>query len=335
MTSTERIHLSVPAARELAQSAVEALGYDAQDSRVIADHMIDAALCGYEYSGLPKILNVADAPQAKQPKQKPRIVFETPVSARMDGGNSVGMLALARATDVVIEKARASGIGLVSMGNTFTSGRSAYYMEKIARADMIGFLAISSTRTVAPLGGAKAALGTNPIAFGLPVEGGNPLIFDMGTSAFMASELMFFRRLGKLLPDGVAIDKEGSATRDPAAVMEGGALLPFGGHKGYGLALIIHALGMLDGLFKDDEQRSGYLLIAFKPELLVSLEDYKKQLRLLIDRVKSTPRLPGIEEIRIPSERSFRERALNLSEGIEIDRSIHDALHVMASRKGL
>lgn len=191
MKSRERVHLSVSEAKKLAQNAIMSLGYDAEDCSIITEHVIDAALCGYEYSGLPKILNLADTPQAKQPKQKPRIVFETPVSARMDGGNSVGMLALARATDIVIEKARTSGFGLVSMGNSFTSGRSAHYMEKIARADMIGFLAVSSTRTVAPLGGMKAELGTNPIAFGIPVDGRDPLILDMGTAAFMASELFF------------------------------------------------------------------------------------------------------------------------------------------------
>lgn len=132
----------------------------------------------------------------------------------------------------------------------------------------------------------------------------------------------------------MAVDKSGSPTRHPDTVLNGGALLPFGGHKGYGLALIIQALCMLDGHLKDDRLRSGYLLIAFKPELLVSLEDYKKHVRLLIDRIRLTPPLPGVKEIRIPSERSFREREKNYTEGIKIDRFIQDALLGMASNKG-
>jgi LDH2 family malate/lactate/ureidoglycolate dehydrogenase len=202
------------------------------------------------------------------------------------------------------------------------------------REGLVAMLATSGTRWVAPLGGRKRALGTNPIAFGLPTAG-YPLILDMGTSAFMASELMFLRRLGDLLPEGVAIDSEGEPSRDPAAVMQGGALLPFGGHKGYGLALVIQALGLLDGSTDvDDPQRSGYLLQLFKPELLVPAEQYRRTVSALLDRVKSTPRQPGMNEIRIPSERGFRERERLSREGITIDRTIEKALLELVRRGG-
>jgi len=177
------------------------------------------------------------------------------------------------------------------------------------------------------LGGTRPALGTNPIAFGLPSSRG-PVVFDMGTSAFMFTDLEFRERRGELLPEGVAIDAQGQPTRDPAQARLG-ALLPFAGHKGFGLAFVMQALGILAGSAFGVEKDSGYLIIAFQPSLLVPLDDFKRQLTELIERVKATPRQPGVPEIRIPSERAFRERELRLREGIEIDRSMYEALKAL------
>jgi LDH2 family malate/lactate/ureidoglycolate dehydrogenase len=228
-----------------------------------------------------------------------------------------------------IGKAQHRGIALVSVTNSWMSGRSAHFVEKIAEAGLVGIHTASASRAVAPFGGAKPALGTNPIAFGLPTAEG-PLVFDMGTSAFMMTELMLRERLGTALPEGVALDQAGAPTTDPAAARLG-TLLPFGGHKGFGLALIVQALGVLSGSALDIEGDNGYLFIVFKPELLMPQDDFKRQVTALIERVKATPRQPGVDEIRIPSERAFRHRAQALREGIEIDRAIYDALTALGT----
>jgi L-2-hydroxycarboxylate dehydrogenase (NAD+) len=204
------------------------------------------------------------------------------------------------------------------------SGRSAYYVEMIAKANLVGIHTASSARSVAPFGGSRAALGTNPIAFGMPSSRG-PIVLDMGTSAFMGTDLAYRARLGQLLPEGVAVDAEGHPTRDPVHARRG-ALLPFGGYKGFGLAFIIQAFGVLAGSALDPDKDDGYLFIVFKPDLLIGLEDFKRQLSELIDRIKMTPRQPGVDEIRIPGERAFRAREQALREGIEIDRTVFDAL---------
>ena len=198
----------------------------------------------------------------------------------------------------------------------------------IARADLIGIHTVSSTRHVAPPGGTAAAIGTNPIAFGFP-SAQEPVVIDLGTSAFMSTDLIFRERRGELLPEGVAIDAQGLPTRDPALARLG-ALLPFGGHKGYALALAMQALGVLAGSGDDVEQSYGYLIIALKPDLLIPLDEYRRHLSHAIERIKSTPRQPGLDEIRIPSERAFRERVRNLREGIVIDRKIYEALLALA-----
>src|SRR5580692_1273379 len=153
----------------------------------------------------------------------------------------------------------------------------------------------ASARSVAPFGGTRPVLGTNPIAFGMPSSRG-PVVLDMGTSAFMGTDLAYRERLGQLLPEGVAVDAEGRPTRDPA-MARGGALLSFGGYKGFGLALIVQAFGLLAASALDPDKDDGYLFVVFKPDLLADLDDFKRQLGELLERIKATPRQPEVSEI--------------------------------------
>ena len=328
--SPERIRMSVADARDLAERALRGMGFAAEEAPIIADHVIDAALCGYEYSGLAKLLNIADSWRFKAPRSPMRAIRDTGVSVLFDGGNNVGMLAMHHATRAAIERAERHGVALIGLTNSWTSGRSAYYVEMIARSGMIGIHTASASRRVAPPGGTKAALGTNPIAFGFPTLG-DPLLIDLGTSAFMATNLKVRERLGTPLPEGVAIDANGRPTTD-AAQASLGAILPFGGHKGFALALAIRALGVLCGSALDLEKIYGYLIIAIRPDLLMPLEEFRSQLSAVIADIKATPRQEGIDEIRIPGERAKRERAHRVQAGIEIDRRICAALEVYAAR---
>ncbi|MBI3517059.1 MAG: Ldh family oxidoreductase [Proteobacteria bacterium] len=317
-----RIKVTVADARARGEQALRRLGYDAEAARIIADHVIDAALCGYEYSGLAKILNIPEHKRFGWPRSAMSVRHETAISTLFDGGNENAMLVMYHATRHAIAMAQARGVALVGVSNSWMSGRSAYYMEMVANADLVGLHTAASSRYVAPPGAIAPALGTNPIAFGLPSTRG-PVVLDMGTSAFMATELKLRERLKHELPEGVAIDPQGKPTRDPANV---GALLTWGGYKGFGLALMVQALGVLGGSGLDAEGEDGYLFIVFKPDLLRPLADTKREIAALVDRVKATPRAPGVDDIRIPSERSFQTRARLLKDGLELDRSVWDAL---------
>jgi L-2-hydroxycarboxylate dehydrogenase (NAD+) len=154
----------------------------------------------------------------------------------------------------------------------------------------------------------------------------------MGTSAYMMTEVMLRERLGEQLPAGVAIGPDGAPTRDPALARRG-ALLPFGDYKGFGLALMIQTLGVLAQSGADHESDYGYLFIAFRPDLLGPADVLKRQVTRLIERIKATPRQPGVDEIRIPSERAFRSRERNLREGLEIDRLVFDALIALRAKQ--
>ena len=154
----ERINLSVPDARDLAEGALRGIGYDDHEARIVADHVVDAALCGYEYSGLAKILNLPESRHFKLPRRPIKVLRETDVSIAFDGGNNVGMLALFHAAEATIGKAATHGIALVSVTDAWMSGRSAYYVEMIANAGLVAIHTAASSPLVAPPGGTKAVL---------------------------------------------------------------------------------------------------------------------------------------------------------------------------------
>jgi LDH2 family malate/lactate/ureidoglycolate dehydrogenase len=328
---SDRIHLDVNEARDLGERALRGIGYDAEEARIVADHVIDAALCGYEYSGLAKLLNIPEHRRFAEPRGPIRLIHETAVSALYDGGNNVGMLAIYHAAKATIAKAAAHGIAVVGMTNTWMSGRNAYFVEMIAREGLVAIHTASSGGAVAPLGGIRPALGTNPIAFAIPGEEA-PLILDIGTSAFMATELQLRVRRNEPLPEGVAIDRDGRPTTDPAEAQRG-ALLPFAGYKGFGLGLIVQALGVLGGAGLVADGQDGYLFIAFRPDLLIPLEQCQREVSALIARVKAVPRAEGVAEIRIPGEHSARNRARLTGEGIDIDGLVYSALHRLAGNR--
>jgi len=322
----DRVTLPVEEARALARRALAAIGLDDAQVSALTEHMLDAALCGYEYSGLPKILNVAEFLRRRPATGPMRLLHETPTSALFDGGGQNGMWTVHEATRVAIGKARAQGFAMVGVHGTWMSGRGAYYVETIARAGLIGLHTVSSRPQVAPPGAVAPAIGTNPIAFGFPTEG-EPLLIDLGTSAIMFTDLALRARLGEPLPEGVAIDEHGQPTRDPVAASRGAAL-PFGGYKGFALALAMQGLGVLAGSGADRDG-AGYLVIALRPDLMMPLEQYRRDLSASLARLKAAPRAPGVAEIRLPSERALRERERRLRDGIVVDRAIVEALEAL------
>ncbi|MGE5522085.1 MAG: Ldh family oxidoreductase [Rhodospirillaceae bacterium] len=325
--TAETVRLTVAQAETLAHTALQRIGFDADEARVIAAHLIDAALCGYRFAGLPRILTIAEDPRTREPHHAPRILHETDVSAMMDGGNYVGYYSVYQATQVAIEKARKHGFSIVGMNNSHLSGRNSYYLELIARAGFAGIHLASAPPVVVPLGGRKPALGTNPIALGVPGDP-HPLIFDMGTAALMRGEVILRKRTGTPLPDGAGIDASGKETHDAAAVLDGGGILPFGGYKGFGLSVVIQAMCLMAGaaLPRGKVQDYAFLFVVFDPGLLMPREEFARQLEQLKAAIKGVPRQPGCDDIRLPSERAFREREQRRREGIVIDRKVHDAI---------
>jgi LDH2 family malate/lactate/ureidoglycolate dehydrogenase len=326
-----RARIGAADALALAERALMGAGCEPQEAAILAAHMLDAALCGYEYSGLPKILNVAEYRLQRSPTGPMKLRHDTPMSTLYDGQGNNGMFTVFRAAEIAIVKARASGFAMVGVNNTWMSGRGAYFVEMLARTGLIGILAISSRHQVAPPGAARAAIGTNPISFGFPTED-DPLLIDIGTSALMFTDLALRARRNQLLPPGTAIDAAGRPTQDPLEALQG-AVLSFGGYKGFALALAMKALGVLAGSGSDRDRSAGYLLLAFQPEMMMPLSQYRSDLSQALAHLRSTPRQEGVEAIRIPSDRSYAQRRLNLEQGIVIDQHVYEELLRLAAQR--
>ena len=317
------VRLCVAEARALGETALQRIGSPVDEAAIITDQLIDNALCGYRFASLPRILAIAADEKTSRPRTAVRIVRETPVSAVVDGGNKVGYVAAYRGAEIAISKALATGIAVVGVHNSYYSGRNAYYVELMVRAGLVGIHTASAKPHVLPPGGRRPALGTNPISIGFPSTNG-PVIYDIGTASLMWGEVLLMARLGEALPEGVGFDADGNPTRDAGAVAHDGSVTAFAGHKGYGLSFAIQALGLLTGAAPQDY---GFLFIAIDPAMLV--QDFPARMAELVARIKSTPRQPGVEEIRIPSERAFREREQRRREGIVLDRKVVNALNAL------
>jgi LDH2 family malate/lactate/ureidoglycolate dehydrogenase len=327
--SPDTVRLTVAEVVALGEHALTRVGYSGEDARIIVDQLVDNALCGYKFTGLPRLLAIAADEKTGKARTPVKIVHETPVSALLDGGNNVGYVAAYRAAEVAIRKARAGGMASVGVYNSYYSGRNAYFVEKIVREGLVAFHACGAHPFVLPPGGARPMLGTNPICFGFPSDDG-PVVFDIGTASLMFGEVMLHAHLKEPLPEGVGFDEHGNPSRDAAAVLKGG-VAPFGGHKGYGLSFSIQALGLLAGaaLACGEVRDYGFLFWALDPDVMLPGGEFKSQMSEYVRQIKATPRRAGVEEIRIPSERAFRERERRRREGIVIERKVVESLRAL------
>lgn len=320
--SDDTVRLTPSQATEIGIKALGRIGYAPQEAKIIVDQLVDNSLSGYRFAGLPRILAIAGDEKARNGRKPIRTVRETPVSALLDGGNEIGYIVAYRAAEVAIEKARASGIACVGAYNSYYSGRNAYFVEKVAREGLVAIHIASAKPRVLPIGGARPALGTNPLCFGFPSSEG-PVIFDMGTAALMWGDVLLHAHLGQPLPEGVGFDQEGLPTTDATETLRGG-VVPFGGHKGYGLSFAVQALGLLAGasFARGEVQDYGFLFWVVDPAIMFTEPDFEHQMSELVAKIKATPRQPGVDEIRIPSERARRERERRLVEGILVERKV-------------
>ena len=321
--------LSVAEARALGEGALARVGYGEDDARIVVDQLIDNSLCGYRFAGLPRILAIARDGRTQRDRNPVTIVHETPTTALVDGGNNVGYVAVYRGAEIAIRKARESGVAVVGVHNSYYSGRNAYFLERIVEAGLVGMHSASAAPHVLPPGGTRPALGTNPIAFGFPSADG-PVIYDIGTASVMWGEVLLAAETGEELPEGVAFDADGNPTRNGKEAAKGG-VSAFAGHKGYGLSFAIQALGLLAGaaLPRRRVQDYGFLFFVVDPGAMLPGDPFARQMADLVKAIQATPRRPGIEEIRVPSQRAFRERDRRRAEGILVDDAVIDALNAL------
>lgn len=295
-----------------------------EDSARIAEYLLWAEMSGISTQGLLKMTGTEPLQDIK-PKHDIKIERDTKLSQLINAGAYPAPLVSQQATDTVIQKAKEHGFAIVAVHNTFSSnGAQAYYAERIAKEDLIGIVMARSPGSTAPFDSIDPLFGTNPIGFSFPTMG-DPLVFDMATSAMTFYGLVLAKSRGEEIPENIAIDKEGSPTTDPAEAMKG-AILPFDrGYKGSGMGMIVEVMAgpLASSAYCDYETQDkewGSTFIAIDPELLVDIDRFKADTSDLIQKVKNSRKKAGAQKIRIPGERASLDYQKALESGfVEVE----------------
>jgi L-2-hydroxycarboxylate dehydrogenase (NAD+) len=303
--------------------------YDEEYSSRMADLIMFGEMSGRVSHGLVRLL-VGASIISQNPTGEAKIIKVTKLSSMIEGNGNPGMLVGSLACDEVIKIAKENDFGIVGTRGSYTSsGSLTYYLEKIAGEDLIGIVMAESPTSTPPFGGIEPLFGTNPIAFGIPAKP-KPVIFDMGTTAITFGELLNAKALGKTIPEGVALDKDGNPTTDPEKAMAG-ATLPFDkSYKGSGLSMMVEIFaGTLphSGYAGIDENKGwGNMFLAFSPKLLSDVEEFKNRMEKMIDKIRNSRTKDG-SKVRIAGEKTLDTRDKNLKSGeIEIADKMYELL---------
>jgi ureidoglycolate dehydrogenase (NAD+) len=324
--------LTIEQATELAVSVLSRHGLSSEHAHQVADHLVESALCGHEFSSLPRVLAIVEELRAKQGATAPiQVVREDGSFAHIDGGDNIGYVVSLIAVDTAVEIARRQGVAVVSAGNTWFSGRCAYYVERAARRGFVALHTTNTTARVAPFGGAERIMGTNPFAIAFPCRP-EPIVIDIGTSAITWGDVVLARTKGEPLPDGVAVDPSGAVTREPQAALDG-AFMPWGGQRGSALALAVQLLGILAGSAPVIAGSAGYglMFVVIDPARVGAGSGFAAQAAELRRIVTASRALAGSARVRMPGDGSQSRRRQSIDEGcIAVDDKVYARLVELA-----
>jgi len=313
----------------LVKKALKKYGYAPKEIKVIKDVLLYAQLRGNN-QGIVKLIGKG-IPKSADAKDM-EIAKETKLSVLVNGNHNMGMVALKLAMEKALKKAKRYGFGIAGTFNTASStGAIGYYANEIAKLGYIGFVFAGSPETVNTHGSFEAIFGTNPLAIGIP-SSKEPVVLDMATASIAYYGLIEEKTAGRSVPEGITYDSEGNLTTDPAKAMEG-AIRPFDkSYKGAGLAMMVEVLTgpLVRASFTgigDTKTNWGNLVFIIDPELLGDRTEFAGNVAQMVEKVKATKKLPGVEEIFVPGERGNKlAKQRNESGEIEVEDNLLKAL---------
>ncbi|EHP84576.1 L-sulfolactate dehydrogenase [Methanotorris formicicus] len=330
--------------RKLIVDVLTKYGVSKEDAEITADVFVDADLKGFTSHGIGRFPQYIIGLECGNINTNPniRIVKETPATATIDGDFGLGQVVGKKAMELAIEKARNVGLGSVATRNSNHFGIAGYYSEIAMKKGMIGITITNTEPAMAPFGGKNKILGTNPIAIAFK---GKKYTFslDMATASIARGKIVEMARLGKDIPDGCAVDKDGNLTTNPHKALEG-SILPFGGPKGYGLALAVEVLASIGGAEMGtkikgtanpkDKCTKGDLFIAINPDAFWDKDEFMEKIDELIDEIKNSEPAKGFNKVLIPGdiERMNMEKR---KDGFEIDEILYKRLKEICEKNGL
>lgn len=323
-------------------------GVPEDEARITADVLVEANLTGMDSHGVSRVAAYMERLRqgGNRRAAKVDVLADFPAGATWDANGSMGQVVAYRAMRAAMDKARNVGVGFVAVRHNNHTGANAYYARMAAEGGLIGLIAGNGPPMVAPWGSASPFFSTNPLSFGVPAGEERPVVIDMATSVSARGKIILAAKNGTEIPLGWAVDEEGNDTRDPAAALKG-VLLPFGGHKGYAVAVMVEVLsGLLSGAGygptmnehynrHDVPVNSGNLFAAVDVSRFVPLEEFKREADGMIRTIRSGKVRPGFGEILLPGEIEARIRENRMIRGIPLPEPVFRELEKEGARCGV
>lgn len=340
-------NIRVSVLQTFAVRVLEAIGLPADAAKVTADCLVHANLRGVDSHGVMRLVQYSQSVGRGDVNPRPsvEVLSRTGCTALVDAGGGYGFGPTLMAVELAVELAIEHGVGVVGVRNSHHFGMAATYSERAAAAGMIGITTTNTGPVMAPIGGTKAVLGNNPIAFAIPRRSPQPpMVFDMALSATAFGKIRLAAAEGRSIPIGWAFNTQGRPTTDAAQALEAVLLAPMGGHKGYGLALVLDVLtGIITGSrFGSNadghlhaEGGVGHLIIVLEPGLFVPKEQFLDSVEALIEEVKSVPLAEGSSEIYIPGDIEYAVVARRERDGIPLSDEWFDQLVALGRELGI
>ena len=342
-------HLSTTKAETFIAQALHANQVPLADAKLVAQLMIQSDLVGADGHGIFRLPAYIKRIRAGGINLNPHIQIEREqgATALINGDNALGHLVMNKAVDVAIEKVKQHSVCWVGSHYGNHSGAASVYVRKLAERGYIGiYMAGGNANHMAPWGGIDLLLSTNPIAIAVPAGDKPIVLLDIATTVAAYGKVKLAAQKGETIPDTWMIDRQGQPITDPQKSSEG-SLLPIGGYKGYGLAVMIGLLagalnnaavgkGTIDfNAHHDLITNTGQTIIAVDPSAFGDQDQFIERVIALVDDLKASSKLPGVNEIRVPGDGAARVTAERLAYGIPISSELQESLNNCAKECGI
>lgn len=323
--------------RSLVTNKLTGGGLNSTDAETVADVLVHADLRGVRSHGVIRTEHYVKRLNAGSLNKNATFSFKKlrPGAGLLDADDGMGHVACIEAMDQACNLAKETGIAMVGVENGSHCGALSYFLMRALNKDMIGMAVTHTDKCVAPYGGSKPFFGTNPIAFGFPTKRHKPVILDMATSNIAFGKILHAKEQNSSIPDDWGMNSEGKPTTDPHKVE---AMTPFGGYKGYGIALVIDVLtGILLGAQYgphitamygdyDKPRKLASTMIAIDPATYTGLDRFMAQMDAMVDDLHAQPAAPGYDSVKVPGEIEWQNEKTNRENGVPILPTLYDYL---------
>ena len=323
-------------------------GVSSDDAVTVAKCLVEADLRGVQTHGMSRLPIYIKRLSKGLINARPKITLDQPVAAcaSLDGDNGLGFLVGNRAIRAAMAMAETCGVGVVAARNSNHFGMAATYLLQAVQAGYCAFVFTNAAKSMPPWGGREGLFGTSPFGAAAPAGELPPFILDMSPAVAARGKIRLAEKRGESIPEGYALDKNGSSTTDPTAAL-GGVVLPIGGYKGSGLSMLME---ILSGVFTganfggdvpdqytvwDRPQNVGHFFMALKPGIFVTEKGFRDRMDRLVSRIKGNPLARGVDEIFMPGEIVARLETERRKTGIPYMQTDLHLLAELASEYGV